>query len=106
VFYEYDPANDQGYIYLPGKTDEWYRLNVGTIFRGVEGNWFFARDAWERIARPLITRAKGTAVSKSRLERSPGAPRFFQQSSDPSRTSAMSGRRSTGEPLLSALSDW
>ncbi len=76
VIYEYDPANDQGYVYLPGKTDEWYRLNVGTIFRGVEGNWFFARDAWERIARPLITRAKGTSVSKSRLERSPGAPRF------------------------------
>lgn len=76
VIYEYDPANDQGYVYLPGKTDEWYQLNVGTIFRGVEGNWFFARDAWERIARPLITRAKGTSVSKSRLERSPGAPRF------------------------------
>ncbi len=94
VFYEYDPAKDQGYVYVPGKTDEWYRLNVGTIFRGVEGNWFFARDAWERIAKPLIT-TKGTAVSKSRLERSPGAPKYL-----------------SGNPLIAGLrrcpafSDW
>ena len=65
VFYEYDPANDRGYVYLPGKTDEWYRTNVSSILRGVEGNWFVSSEAWERIARPLITRAKGTTVSKS-----------------------------------------
>src|ERR1700694_669531 len=42
VFYEYDPATEHGYIYLPGRTDEWYRLNVSTIFHGVEGKWFRA----------------------------------------------------------------
>jgi len=61
VFYEYDPATECGYIYLPGRTDEWYRLNVGTIFHGVEGRWFRAWSAWDSIARPLITGAKATA---------------------------------------------
>ena len=60
VFYEYDPATECGYIYLPGKTDEWYRLNVGTIFHGVEGCWFRAWNTWDSIARPLIEGAKVT----------------------------------------------
>jgi hypothetical protein len=68
VFYEYDPTNDRGHVYLPGKTDEWYRMNVSSIFRGVEGNWFVSSEAWERIARPLITSAKGTTLSKSALD--------------------------------------
>jgi hypothetical protein len=54
VFYEFDPATGHGYIYLPGRADEWYRLNVGTIFRGVEGQWFRAGSEWDRVARPLI----------------------------------------------------
>ncbi len=54
VFYEYDPVTERGYIYLPGRTDEWYRLNVGTIGRGVEGRWFRASSEWDSIARPLI----------------------------------------------------
>jgi hypothetical protein len=58
VFYEYDPATEEGYIYLPGKADEWYRLNVSTIFRGVEGRWFRATSEWDSFARPLILDAK------------------------------------------------
>jgi hypothetical protein len=58
VFYEYDPTTDHGYIYLPGRTDEWYRLNVSTIYHGVEGRWFRAWSAWERVVRPLIANAK------------------------------------------------
>lgn len=54
VFYEYDPATLRGYVYLPGKTDQWYRLNVSTILRGVEGNWFRAWSAWDDVARPLL----------------------------------------------------
>jgi hypothetical protein len=57
VFYEYDPANDKGYVYLPGKTEEWYRTNVSSILRGVEGHWFFSSEEWERFVRPLITKA-------------------------------------------------
>jgi len=58
VFYEYDPATEYGYIYLPGQTDEWYRLNVGTIYRGVEGRWFRASSEWDSIAMPFIANAK------------------------------------------------
>ena len=58
VFYEYDPATEQGYIYLPGKTDEWHDLNVSTVFRGVEGRWLRATSEWDNFARPLILDAK------------------------------------------------
>lgn len=58
VFYEYDPATEHGYVYFLGWTEEWYRLNVSTIFHGVEGKWFPAWSVWEGVARPLIARAK------------------------------------------------
>ena len=65
VFYEYDPATQRGYVYLPGRTDQWYRLNVGTIFRGVEGNWFPAWSVWDKVARPLIAGAKPQILAAS-----------------------------------------
>ena len=63
VFYEYDPATEQGYIYLPGRNDEWYRLNVSTIIHGVEGRWFRACSGWDSVARPLIAGARVAASS-------------------------------------------
>ena len=63
AFYEYDPATEYGYIYLPGRTDEWYRLNVSTIFHGVEGRWFRAWSRWDSVARLLIAGARVTASS-------------------------------------------
>lgn len=64
VFYEYDPATEHGYVYLPGRTDESYWLNMGTIARGVEGKWFRAWSAWEGIARPLIAGTKAESHVK------------------------------------------
>jgi len=64
VFYEYDPATEHGYVYFPGRTEEWYRLNLSTIFHGVEGKWFCAWNVWEGVARPLIAGAKGEAHVK------------------------------------------
>ncbi len=58
VWYEYDPSSRHGYVYLPGKGEKWWRLNVSSIFRGVEGNWFSAWSSWEDVARPLIETAK------------------------------------------------
>jgi hypothetical protein len=58
VFYEFDASSRQGYVYLPGKSDNWYSLNVGTIFHEVEGKWFHAWSAWDNLAGPLITEAK------------------------------------------------
>jgi hypothetical protein len=64
VFYEYDPATEHGYVYFPGRTEEWYRLNVSTIFHGVEGKWFRAWSVWEDVARPIIAGANAEAHVK------------------------------------------
>jgi hypothetical protein len=61
VSYEYDPSTQRGYVYLPGKGDKRWQLNVRSIFRSVEGNWFGAWSVWENVARPLIAKAKATA---------------------------------------------
>ena len=59
VSYDYNPSTELGYIYLPGKADEWYQLNTSSIYRrGLEGNWFVATNAWQAFARPIIARAK------------------------------------------------
>ena len=54
VSYEYDPAGPRGYVYLPGKGDQWYPLNSASIYRGREGNWFRATRAWQDVVVPLI----------------------------------------------------
>lgn len=57
VYYVFSSGADSGYVYLPGESDEWAGLNVRSIWRGVEGKWFRAWSAWERVARPLIEKA-------------------------------------------------
>jgi hypothetical protein len=49
VSYSVDPKTGQGYVYLPGKADERYRLNTKAIYRGREGNWFRATPAWQSV---------------------------------------------------------
>lgn len=66
VYYAFSPEAEQGYVYLPGGSDEWAGLNVRTIFHGVEGNWFRAWSAWERVARPLIQKAEARNSIQSR----------------------------------------
>lgn len=61
VYYAFSSGAEPGYVYLPGKSDEWAGLNVRTIFHGVEGNWFHAWETWERVARPLIEKAELSA---------------------------------------------
>jgi hypothetical protein len=63
VYYAFSPGVEQGYVYLPGESDEWAGLNVRTIFHGVEGKWFAAWSAWERVARPLIEANRKQATS-------------------------------------------
>ena len=72
VFYDYNPASKQGYIYLPGNRDKWFGVNCGTICHGhgFEGNWFRATRAWENAARPLIATAKMTGSSPSNSDHS------------------------------------
>jgi len=60
VGYAIDSSTNQGYVYLPGKTDAAYRNNVWLIYRGIEGNWFHAWNEWEKLAHPLIAKARTT----------------------------------------------
>jgi hypothetical protein len=69
VYYAFSPGAEQGYVYLPGESDEWPGLNVRSIWRGVEGKWFRAWSAWERVARPLIEKAELTdSIQQSKTE--------------------------------------
>jgi len=48
---EYVPSlSGRGAIHLPGRGEQHYWLNVGTILRsGLDGYWFPASDEWDRI---------------------------------------------------------
>lgn len=54
VLYAFDAVTREGYVYLPGKKDESYALNVHTIIRHVEGRWFHSWVKWDSIAEQLI----------------------------------------------------
>jgi hypothetical protein len=54
VSYAFDAATGHGYVYLPGRNDKNYPLNVGTILHGVEGNWFHSWSQWDGVAKRLI----------------------------------------------------
>ena len=54
VAYAVDPVTGQGYVYLPGSSDEPYRLNTKAIYRGCEGNWFRANAAWQTAFRNIV----------------------------------------------------
>jgi hypothetical protein len=56
--YLYDASEKKGYVYLPGKGEEWYEVNVHSIYRGVEGQWFRASDGFCGTVEPLIRKAK------------------------------------------------
>jgi len=55
VFYEYDASSKQGFVYLPGKGEQWHDRNISTLYRpDAEGHWFFATDGWTSFVGPLI----------------------------------------------------
>jgi len=54
VSYAVDPVTGQGYVYLPGRADEHYRLNTRAIYRGREGHWFRANAAWQAAFRRVV----------------------------------------------------
>jgi hypothetical protein len=58
VYYHPQPST-QGYLYLPGRGEPWYRLNVSAILRGNrDGSWNHAAPTWERLIKLLIARAE------------------------------------------------
>jgi hypothetical protein len=58
VLYAYDGSTSEGFVYLPGKGNPSYWLNVSSILHGLEGHWFHAWSAWDSVARPLIKAAR------------------------------------------------
>lgn len=90
-YYARDPSSGRGYVYLPSRDDQSYSLNVGTIIRGVEGQWFRSSSAWDDIAVPLIKNA--------RVGRNPSEPGL-----DPGEPGIISGAvvDSTGQPMQQA----
>ena len=49
VLYEHDAATERGYVFLPGRSDEHFGLNVRSIHRGLEGRWLRASHAWQSV---------------------------------------------------------
>jgi len=78
VLYSYDPSRKQGYVYLPGRTDEpaLYRSNQLIVIRGVEGSWLPALESWNDVAIPMIegtmTRKTALAVAQACIAKAPG----------------------------------
>ena len=54
VSYEFDDSSGRGYVYLPGNGEESYELNARSIYRRVEGNWFYASEEWDALAKSLL----------------------------------------------------
>jgi hypothetical protein len=51
----WDDSTDSALVYLPGRGDQWYHLNVSTILRdGRDGHWFYATDQWSRAMRRAL----------------------------------------------------
>lgn len=59
VYYYPNSVTEPGYIYLPGKGETWYSLNVGAMFRyDQDGKWNYASPAWEDLIKPVIANAE------------------------------------------------
>jgi hypothetical protein len=59
LYYYPNLTRKLGYIYLPGKGETWYSLNVGAIIRDEQdGKWNYASLAWEALIRPMIAAAE------------------------------------------------
>jgi hypothetical protein len=55
LIYAKDPVRDSGFIYLPGRGDDGYRVNIGTIIRDrQDGQWMSASPGWARALNKLL----------------------------------------------------
>jgi hypothetical protein len=64
VRYVVDPQTRAGFVYLPGRGEEGYRLNVSTILRETDdGRWHHAPAAWSQAISSRLTSA--TTITKT-----------------------------------------
>jgi hypothetical protein len=65
VFYDYDASTKEGFVYLPGKHEEFGRLNTSAISRaGFDGHWFRATPLWDNFFRRTIEKAAAKTAAR------------------------------------------
>jgi len=59
VHYAFDRVAGQGYVYLPGRGEQFFKSNVNLMLRGdaFEGHWFRATPEWTLQAQAAIKAA-------------------------------------------------
>ena len=59
VTYAYRTGSNPGFVYLPGRRDDTFRLNEA-MWHGdaYHGKWLHATAAWEKFVRPIIAKAR------------------------------------------------
>jgi len=63
VLYYSPNSSQQGLIYLPGRGQPWYWLNVRAILRdGKDGKWNYASPSWEELIKPVIAHAEAAST--------------------------------------------
>jgi hypothetical protein len=59
VYYARNPRTGQGFVYLPGRDDGWYRFNIHTIGREEQdGKWHEATPAWSAAIAAALPQAQ------------------------------------------------
>ena len=57
MHYAIDPATGEGFLYLPGRGEEGYRLNTNLIIRdGSDGRWHRAEPTWAGLLNGYLPR--------------------------------------------------
>jgi hypothetical protein len=65
LYYSPSEPSKKGLIYLPGKGQPWYSLNVSAILRyGSDGEWNYASPSWEELIKLVITRAEAAPTPR------------------------------------------
>jgi hypothetical protein len=61
VIYVRDPQSGKGFVYLPGRGEEGWAMNVRTILRdGQDGRWHRAAAAWSAAVGSALSRRSPT----------------------------------------------
>jgi hypothetical protein len=66
VRYAYDPVGGPGYIQIPRAKDREFPDNTRSIYRGVEGTWYRASQAWDATVRNLLLSAREAELQAQR----------------------------------------
>jgi hypothetical protein len=66
VYYAVDPETHHGFVYLPGRQEQWYPTNAASILRpNQDGRWNVADPAWCDALNAIIARAEQQAKSST-----------------------------------------